>query len=597
MILKAWRKKSRRAPRIQPGSFVDKRGRIIAAGCFVTLGILSLRATTIHLFPPSSESLQSMADRQYQRHLELSPYRGTIYDRRGEPLAMSIRMPSLFVNPRVFQVSRREAQKLGALLDMSPEKVSEISEKKSYFSWLKRKVPKDVAARVAELKIKGLHQVMEPSRFYPSGGAAAHVIGSVGIDNSGLMGMEKQFDRVLRGQTVRVDESRDARGRTIFLQSANAAPEKSGQNLHLTLDKAVQEIAEHALEKGVRQARAKSGFAIVSDPHTGRIMALANYPVFDPNNQKSLDLSATRNHALSDVFEPGSVVKPFVVASALANNKVTMDEVFDCDNGVYREPGLRIRDSHPSKTLTVEDVLVESSNICTYKIAQRLGPERLHQTFLDFGLGTPASLLEFPGKAVGRLTPWQNWKTVRFANISFGQGFITTGLEIIRAFGALANGGNLMEPYLVDRIESADGEVHFSHAASVVRRVIEPEVARKMRMALRSVVDRGSGSRAQMAAYSAGGKTGTTEKVDPRTRAYAADLRLASFAGFAPVEDPHLVIYVVVDEPGVKPYYGGVWAAPVFKEIAENTLRYLNVAPDKAPVLAHKQAPAKVAID
>lgn len=595
MIWKAWRNKLRRAPRIQPGSFVDHRGRILAAGCFVTLAILALRATTIHLFPPSSENLQSMADRQYQRHLELSPYRGTIYDRRGEPLAMSIRMPSLFVNPRIFQVTRREAQKLGALLNMSPQKVSEISEKKNYFAWLKRKIPKDVADRVVDMKIKGLHQVMEPARFYPSGGSAAHVIGSVGLDNGGLMGVEKQFDRVLRGQTVRVDESRDARGRTIFLQSAHAAPEKSGQNLHLTLDKAVQEITEHALEKGVSQARAKSGFAMVSDPHTGRILALANYPVFDPNNQRSLDLATTRNHALGDVFEPGSVVKPFVVASALAHRKVVMDEMFDCENGVYREPGLRIRDSHASQMLSTEDVLVHSSNICIYKIAQRLGPEQLHQTFLDFGLGTPATLLEFPGKSVGRLAPWQDWKTVRFANISFGQGFVTTGLEIIRAYGALANGGNLMEPYLVDRIESSDGQVHFSHAASVVRRVIEPEIARQVRVALHAVVERGSGTKAKMTAYSAGGKTGTTEKVDPRTRAYAADLRIASFAGFAPVEDPHLVVYVVVDEPGVKPYYGGTWAAPVFKEITENTLRYLNVAPDKAPLLAHKTGqPAQV---
>ncbi len=576
----------RRQARFQPGSFLEHRARLLSFGVYGALGVLAARAVVIHLFPPSLEHLQTIAERQYQQHLELSPYRGTIFDRRAEPLAISIRMPSLFVNPRVFDVTPQEAQEISRIIKMPADKIIAISKKRSYFSWVKRKIGKDAAEKVMALKIKGLHQVMEPARYYPAGQAASHLLGYVGIDNRGLMGLERQFERYLRGNIVRINESKDARGKTIFLQSAHAAPEKSGQNIHLTIDRAVQEIAEKELEKGVRNAKAKSGFAVVADPHTGRILALANYPTFDPNSRTTLDVNLTRNHALGDLYEPGSVVKPFLVATALKNKKITPDEIFYCENGAYRDGPIRIHDSHPVKMASTADVLVQSSNICSYKIAKRLEPKGLYEGYRQFGFGE-ANAIDFPGKSLGRLLSWEDWRPARFANIAFGQGFVTSGLEIVRAYSALANGGNLVDPYIIDHIEGSDGKILVSNTTRLIRQVISPELAKTMRQMLQQVVEK-EGSKAQMAEFSAGGKTGTTEKVDPRTRAYSTDLRIASFVGFTPVEDPHLVVYVVIDEPGIKPYYGGIWAAPVFRGIAEETLRYLNVAPDKQNQIAQR---------
>lgn len=576
----------RRQARFQPGSFLEHRVRLLSYGIYLGLTALGLRAVVIHLFPPSLEHLQTIAERQYQQHLELSPYRGTIFDRRNEPLAISIRMPSLFVNPRVFELTAQEAQELSKIIKMPADKIIAISKKKSYFSWIKRKINKDVAEKAMALKIKGLHQVMEPARYYPAGQSASHLLGYVGIDNRGLMGLERQFERYLRGNTIHVNESKDARGKTIFLQSAHAAPEKSGQNIHLTIDRAVQEIAEKELEKGIRHAKAKSGFAIVADPHTGRILALANYPTFDPNSRTTLDVNLTRNHALGDLYEPGSVVKPFLIATALKNKKIGTEEVFNCEGGAYRDGPVLIHDSHPVKSASTTDVLVESSNICSYKIAKRLEPKGLFEAYRQFGFSEPTAI-DFPGKSLGRLSSWEQWLPIRFANVAFGQGFVVSGLEIVRAYSALANGGNLVDPYIVDHIEGSDGKVVMSNTTRLIRQVISPELAKTMRKMLERVVEK-EGSKAQMPEFSAAGKTGTTQKVDPRLKAYSTDLRIASFIGFTPVDDPHLVVYVVVDEPGIKPYYGGIWAAPIFRGIAEETLRYLNVAPDKRNNLARK---------
>lgn len=583
LISKSRRSFWKRQPRFQPGAFVSHRAEWIAKSAVLIFCGITLRAITIHLFPSSSDALQNIAERQYQRHLELAPYRGTIFDRRGEPLAISMRTPSLFVNPRVFSVNAKEAIQLGSILQMPPDKVVQIANKKNYFAWLKRRLPKDAAQKAMDLKIKGLYQVMEPARYYPAGFSASHLLGYVGSENRGLMGIEQAYEKTLRGNTVAINESRDARGKTIFLQSAHAAPEKSGQSIYLTIDRAIQEISEKALDHGIKAARAKDGFAIVADPHTGRILAMANSPGFDPNSQKKIDPETTRNHAVGDLFEPGSVVKPFVVAHAIAQKKVKITDSFFCENGVLREQTFRIRDSHAAKTLTLPEVLIHSSNICTYKIAKTLGPEKLAETFADFGFGMPTNLLEFPGKSVGRLSDWREWRPVRFANVAFGQGFVTSGLEIVRAYSALANGGTLLEPYIVDKIESSEGETTFVNSTKVIKRVLDPQLAREMRGILQRVVEEGSGKKAHMAEFTAGGKTGTTEKVDPKLKAYSADLRIASFAGFAPVADPHLVIYVVIDEPHIKPYFGGTWAAPVFKEIAEESLKYLNVAPDQVP--------------
>lgn len=334
------------------------------------------------------------------------------------------------------------------------------------------------------------------------------------------------------------------------------------------------------LAKGIKDARARSGFAIVSDPHTGRILALANYPSFDPNLGSSIDITQTKNKALTDIFEPGSVMKPFTIAAALEFHKTTIDASYFCENGIFRAAGIKIRDDHPKGTLTTAETLIYSSNICTYKIAEAVGRERLHQTLKSFGFASGISMIGFPGEMIGRLSPWQGWRPIRFANVAFGQGLAVTGLELVQAYGALANGGNLMKPYYVERVESSDGLVLKSTTSQNIGRVISPETAKTLRKVLAAVVTEGTGKKAATKRYTTGGKTGTAQKVDPVLKRYSPDKRIASFIGFAPIADPHLVIYVMIDEPGEKPANGGIWAAPVFSRIAEESLAYLNVAPD-----------------
>ena len=552
-------------------------GRIFA----VIGALLTARAVMIHLFPPESKSLTSIAQQQYQEELALATSRGNIYDRKKEPLAISVKRPSLVINPKVFRPDRAAIAMLSRLLRMPSQRIVELTKRDRYFAWLKRKVPEDVARRIVGMNLKGLHQVMEASRYYPAGGAAAQLIGFVGSDNSGLSGLERKFDRFLKGPSLTVLRKRDALGRPILLESTEAAPATAGNDIFLTIDLALQEIAEKSLAAGIAKAKAKAGFAIVSDPHTGRILALANSPRFDPNTERHSIDPASANHALMDLFEPGSVLKPFVIAEAMTQKKTAPDSLHYCENGMYHEGNWTIHDDHPQKELTTTDVIVHSSNICAYKIAKLIGPRGLYEALLRFGFTANEFAVDVPGQAFGRIAPYATWKPVRFANIAFGQGLMVTGLELVQGYGALANGGNLLRPYIVDRIEAIGGEVVFANATKILRNVIDPEIARKVRLMLREVVERGTGKSALMAEYTSAGKTGTSEKIDPLTKVYADDKRIASFIGFAPSEDPYLVIYVMVDEPGVKPYYGGTWAAPVFKEIAEKSLHYMNVAPDR----------------
>ena len=421
----------------------------------------------------------------------------------------------------------------------------------------------------------------EPARFYPFGGVAANIIGTTGIDNKGLLGIESQFEKELHGDDDKFSSNRDAKGQPIFQNSSFALPEQPGQDITLTIDLAIQEIAEKALESGLKKANTTKGFALVSDPFSGKILALATLPKFDPNNTKTITGKNSRNPALVDSFEPGSIVKPLVVAEALEQKLIKESDQFDCQKGILARDNWRIRDTHPHEDLTPEGILIKSSNIGVFKIAELLQKRGLYQTYKKFGIGGQFQMIGFPGQVTGLLSKWSTWSDLRFANISFGQGFKATALELVAAYGAIANGGKLLRPYLVDHLKSADGQVTHDSNTHVLGQILSPETTEKLKNALFNVVEIGTGQKAKLDLYTAGGKTGTTEKFDPIKKAYSKTLRIASFLGFAPVDAPHLVIYVVVDEPQNKPYYGGKWAAPIFKEIAAKTLKYLNVPPDR----------------
>lgn len=571
-----------REKKLQPGRINISRTKHITFLFYSFFIILAVRAVIIQVFPSSKDSLLSIAERQYQQTVQLASYRGNIFDRKGVPFAISLKKPSIAINPRVFDPSPDEIKKLSKLTEVSQSHIKELAKKASYFAWLKRKLPNEKAEAISKLNINGLWEIMEPARYYPAGNAASNLIGYVGIDNSGLLGLEQKYNSTLKGVAAKVIGSQDARGNKIYFNSNKASPEESGNNIHLTIDAAIQEIAQESLNKWVKEADAKGGFVIVNDPHTGKVLAMANAPTFDPND-RSFDIKKSSNQAISNLFEPGSTMKPFVIASALEKGKVKSDEILDCEkSGRYKVgPKSWISDDHPKEKLSVEDVLVHSSNICAYKVAERIGAQALYDTFKGFGFATEKPILGLLGENKGRLSDWKDWRPIRFANIAFGQGHIVTGLEMSRAYSVLANGGSLVNLTVVEKITSESGKVISASQTEHLGQIISPETALEIRKTLGRVVTEGTARLASTELFTTGGKTGTAEKVDSETKAYSKTKRVASFAGFAPVLDPHIVIYVVIDEPNKKPYYGGKWAAPVFSEIAEKTLKYLNVAPDK----------------
>jgi cell division protein FtsI (penicillin-binding protein 3) len=578
-----------------PGGFDVGRASFVALAVLMAFLVLIGRAAVIQLFPPSAEALRRIAARQYEQHLELAPYRGPVLDRNGHPFAVSLKKPSVAINPRVFHPTPAQLRSLSAALDLPREKIRDISEKDAYFAWLKRKIDATVAAKVEALSLKGLYLVNEASRLYPLQTTAAHLIGAVGSENQGLLGIERQFQELLASKVSAVSPAKDARGRTILYSSDLAAPDLPGHTIQLSLDHVIQEFAEDALRAGVVAARAKSGFAIVTDPHTGKILALANYPTFDPNNVSLAKPEQMRNYAVLDLFEPGSIMKPFVVAAALEQGKTTPNDTHNCENGIYRAGGVVFRDDHGAAALTTAETLIRSSNICTYKIAERIGRQGLYDTLRSFGFAGGLPFPEtFPPAMRGHISSPDGWKPIRFANVAFGQGMTVTGIEIAMAYGVLANGGNLMRPILVDRITAPSGDIVFAASPEAVNHVVSIETARQMRQILARVVTdpHGTAPKAATVDYTTGGKTGTAEKVDPLLKAYSPDKRVSSFAGFAPINDPYLVIYVMIDEPQTRPAYGGLLAGPVFSDIAQRSLRYLNVAPDRPQKLPGQTAAA-----
>jgi cell division protein FtsI (penicillin-binding protein 3) len=556
-------------------------------------GVISVRAALIHLTPHDSSKLKRILKNQYKSSVKLAGIRGSILDRKGRPLALSVDRPSYFVDPRIFNPSPAEVVKLGGFLNLKSAKITKVAARKNHFAWLSRKVLNVDEERVSALRVRGLNKVYEPARHYPMGEYAAAVIGYVGIDNHGLGGLERMFDSELSGPSQIIRATKDARGRLILDKKAGLFKSGPGLSIILTLDQVIQDITESALEHWVINAKSKGGFALVLDPHSGDILAAANYPRFNPNAPLR-SLAGTRNQAISDTFEPGSVIKPFVAASALELGLISMTQQFDCNKGVGSAGGVRFRDSHapPTPTMSVVDTVVHSSNVCTYEIAKTLGPKRLEEGLQKFGFGGAIKTRIFPGQEFGTISPSKEWRPIRFANISFGQGMTASGLEIARAYSIIANGGFRITPRLVKTILRPDGSKLYGSSLGAKDRLLSAETVSKTKNILRAVVEQGA-VRAKTRRYSTAGKTGTSQKIDPSTRGYSRKLHRALFAGFAPAEQPQITVVVVIDEPGKEPHYGAVWAAPAFAEIVEQTLSYLNTKPDKDEVAHYNNGPHK----
>jgi cell division protein FtsI (penicillin-binding protein 3) len=467
---------------------------------------------------------------------------------------------------------------LSAALGLPPRAVAAKLASDSNFVWLKRAVTPREQAAVHGLAISGLGEVTEARRFYPHGEAAAQVLGVAGVDLRGIEGIERVYEQDLRALTRTLEIERDARGREILTDGMDDPRQLDGATVQLTLDVGLQTIAERALEHGVREAQAAAGTAIVLDPWTGELLAMANAPTFDPNDRGTIPASHRRNRAINDFYEPGSTFKAILAAAALEHGVVRPDEMIFCENGAMPVGKWVIHDHHRHGWLSVAESVAVSSNIAAAKIGERLGRERFHAFLTDLGLGKPTGV-DLPAEVGGMLRPLASWSRINLMTTSFGQGIAVTPLQMARAFAAIANGGQLVKPYVGLRATSAGGEELWEHQPTFVRRIMKPETARMVTAMLEQVVeDGGTGTKAQIAGVRVAGKTGTSQKVEPGTGRYSPDARVASFVGFLPAEAPRLVIMVVVDEPQTSKY-GGMVAAPIFQAIGAAAMERLGIIP------------------
>lgn len=562
------------------------RLRIATLFLFLMGGLLLVAGRAIHLQVVQRDWLGELARSQYSRTLDLAPHRGEILDREGGTLASSVEVDSIFIDPHLLGSTPEERKEvlssLARAAELSPESVARIAKRlelpNNRFVWLRRRASPQVAERVRRLGLPGVGFVKEARRFYPHRETAAQILGLVGADGHGLEGLERLYDEKLRGQGAQIPALRDARGRALFSEAPVPVEVRQGANLHLTIDRAIQYLAEKALAQGIEENEARAGSAVVLDVHTGEVLALASYPAFNPNLPPSARTrEGARHRALTDPFEPGSVVKPFLVAGALERGAIRESERFDCEGGVWRIGRHRIHDSRPYRELTPPRILQVSSNICMGKIAQRLGREAVEEIYRDFGFGRRSGI-ELPGEAGGLVGPIRG--EIGLVTASFGQGpLMATSLQIAAAMAALGNGGRLMKPWIVKAIEGPEGILEEGAPRELGRPVSEETARTVVRWLEGAVEPGGTGTLAALERYAVAGKTGTSQKADPVSGGYGKE-RIASFAGVVPADAPRLAIAVVVDEPQ-KERYGGKVAAPIFASIAEGALASLGVAPTR----------------
>ncbi|MBV8207522.1 MAG: penicillin-binding protein, partial [Acidobacteria bacterium] len=522
------------------------------------------------------------ARRQQQRTFEVSARRGNIYDRNGRELAMSVNVDSVFAVPGEVRDQEVAAALLAKILNTEPREILARLKASHAFCWIARKVDSATADRIRTLKLQGIYFQKEPRRFYPKRDLAAQALGYVGMDDEGLSGLEQAFDGELHGIPGRMSIQRDARGR--YFSGVEHEPQP-GENLVLTIDEKIQAIAERELQRGMEETHALAGTAIVENPATGEILALANRPNFNPNDTRHVTPAQLKDRAVSDIYEPGSTFKIVTVAAALEEHVTRPEEPIDCQMGSIVVAGQRIHDSRPHGVLDVTHVIAESSDVGAIKIGMRLGEQKFDRYVRSFGFGSPSGV-ELPAETRGLYKPINRWSKVSMAAMSMGQEIGISAVQLAGLISTIANGG----VYVAPRIVAADVPGgHFgmdpkfqsvSLSPTSERRVISPETAQEMKQMLRAVVVDGTArGHIDLPGYSSAGKTGTAQKVDPATHAYSKTKYVGSFAGFAPMEHPAVVIAVILDS-AVGLHQGGQVAAPVFGRIARQVLAYWNVPHD-----------------
>lgn len=553
----------------------QKRVVFIGALFILWLAVVGVRAGYWQIY--KGQWLQSKAEGQLREERVIKGKRGSIYDTNYKVLAASSEAPSIAVYPKIVKDKSKASYQLAKVLGLKRSKVHKKLTSGRHFAWLKRQATPKEADAVRKLKIKGVGFIPEHSRFYPNTTSAAQVLGFTGIDGHGLEGLEVYYNKELEGDEQKVIVLKDKLGRGYMTDRSSGLP-RSGNNIVLTLDSHIQFIAEQALYEAVKRHRARSGMVIVMSPKTGALLAIANYPVFNPNTWQKYQPELWRNKAITDPFEPGSTLKIFSVAAALESGKINPRTIFYCENGSYRIGDHTFNDTKPHGWLSLTKIVKYSSNIGTVKFTEKIGKKTLFEGLRDFGFGT-RTYIDCPGEKSGYLSDYTEWNAVDMGAIAFGQGMSVTGLQLVTAVSALANDGMMMRPYIVQAITDSNGRPLKKADPKELRQVVSVETAQTVRRIMRTVITPGgTGVEADLKGYEVCGKTGTAQKIDKNGR-YAPDKYVSSFVGFAPAKQPALVVLVVVDEPQ-NIYYGGLVAAPVFKKIVREALSYLNIEPN-----------------
>ena len=555
-------------------------GRALLVAAIIGFWMFAVSARLVYLQVSQHDGLVNRARQQQQNALETSPQRGDLLDRQQRELARSVQTVSLFVDPDGLSLGELQciaselAKTLGEKESDLLKQLKDTQDQKRRFVWLARRLDAEKVAPLLSLKLPGLNSVLEPKRYYPNGSLAAHALGFVGLDGQGLGGVEQSYNAKISGEPGRLFLEKDATGKPY--ESFEIAATQ-GQAVVLTIDQAIQYEAERALKSAVERTHAKSGSVIVLDPRSGEILALANAPSFDPNDVSASPADNRRNWALQNIYEPGSTFKIVAFSAAIEKKLAKPDDKIDCQMGAITVAGRVVHDHKRFGTLTLSEALAKSSNVAAIKLGLRVGDESMYDFMTRFGFGAKTGI-ELPGETSGILRKVQNWQPSSMGSIAMGQEVGVTPVQMAAAFGTLANDGIRIAPHIVREIRNSAGEVVFS-AKSEQRRVVSAETATALRGMLEGVTLKGTAKKAQLDGYSAAGKTGTAQKIDPKTRTYSRTKFIGSFVGFAPVSNPQVVIIVVIDEPAGA-YHGGDVAAPVFREIAEQILPGMGVMPD-----------------
>ena len=555
------------------------RSRFIVAALGACFAGLLGRAAFVQIV--NAQFFQREGEKRYLHTLEVPATRGRIVDRSGQLLATSVPVPSVWVIPKDFSASLGQRAQLARLLNLDGRELeARLNSGSANFAWLKRQVDGDTWSQIQALGLKGVYQNREYRRRYPEGESAAHVVGFTNVEDQGLEGIELAFQRQLQGHKGSRGVVKDRLGRVVDDMGDPVEP-ADGQDVELAIDAKVQFFAYQRVREAVAQHKAKAGSVVVLDVQTGEVLALANYPSYDPGERSRRTGEQLRNRALTDVFEPGSTMKPLVMAWALETGRVKPEELLNTSAGSVVVGGISIKDAHGHPALTAREVIQKSSNIGIVRVAMRMQPRELWELYSNVGYGQKPQL-NFPGAVTGRLRPFKTWRPIEQATMAYGYGLSASLLQMAHAYTVFAHDGEVIPVSMLKQDHPAAG-----------LRVISVATAREMRKMLQMAAGvGGTGPKAQTIGYSVGGKSGTAHKQEGR--GYASNKYRSWFVGMAPIDNPRIVVAVMVDEPSNGVYFGGDVAAPVFSQVVQQTLRMMNVAPDLdvKPSVVAKALPA-----